>query len=100
MSPLTVDTKEISKQEKGMEKVHFISKKVAYMKDSGKMIKCMDLASFTIQQASWLMKDNGKITNFRAKEKCITISQSNWNNLSILLILITLTKSGYHTKEF
>ncbi len=52
MFPLTADTKEILNLEKGMEKEHFISKKVVFIKDSGKMIKCMDLENFIIQLES------------------------------------------------
>lgn len=100
MLQLTADTKVILNLEKDMGKEHFISKKVVFIKDSGKMIKCMVLENFIIQLESQLMKDNGKITNFQAKGKCITISQNNSNSLLILLILITLAKNGYHTKEF
>jgi hypothetical protein len=52
MSPLTADMKETLNQEKGMVKEHFISNKVVFIKDSGKMIKCMDLENSIIQLAN------------------------------------------------
>lgn len=49
------------------------------MKDNGKMIKCMDLVSFTMKIIQSLMKGIGKMMSLMVKEEYIILNPSNSN---------------------
>lgn len=49
------------------------------MKDNGKMIKCMDLVSFTMKIIQSLMKGIGKMMSSMVKEEYIILNPSNSN---------------------
>ena len=64
------------------------------MKVTGKTIRWMAMANFTMKEENWLMRDNGLKISSMAEEKFITIILSLWLALSITAILIILRIIG------
>lgn len=93
------NTKDKCSMAKSTGKVFFILLKEVFMKDSGIMIKCMDMGNYFIPVENWPMKEDGSLINFQEWEKFITMNLISLINRSTLLISINWERSGYITRE-
>jgi len=71
----------------------------AGMKESGKVIKCMDSGDFIMQMEHWLMRESGKATNFMVQERSTVLNPHSSSNPLTSGTSTILNRNGYLMRE-